>query len=102
MAATISFAVENDISTGILAGIEAASPSNWDSEKLVWQTGRIDSISSGGVVIDDTRYRFSNGIHFYSIDGTIINSNNFNQGSEVTFVLDRDRKTIVKLVKGNE
>ncbi len=99
MGVSISFAVDQDISNEILAGTEKATPSNWDSDQLVWKTGIIDFVDSDGVVIEDTRYRFSNGIHFFSINGTIINSNNFNQGTEVTFVLDSDRRTIVTLIK---
>lgn len=95
----ISSAQEDGISNGILTGVEAASPVNWKSDKLVWKTGKIDLINSDSVVIDDTNYRIPSSIHYFNTNGIIINSSSFNQGTEVTFVLLSDRKTIVKLIK---
>jgi len=100
MTVVISSAQEGDIANGILAGVEAASPVNWNSDIQVWKTGKIDFINSDGLVVEDTRYFFSAGTHFFSADGLILNLSSFDQGAGVTFVLDSDRKTIVKLIYG--
>lgn len=101
MAAPIAFAEGQKISAEVLGGAEAASPVNWNSEKLVWKTGTIDTITPDGVVIGDVGYQWSKfGTRFRGSDGKILNSGNFNQGSEVIFVLESDRKTIVTLIKG--
>ncbi len=101
MGASTAFAEERHLSVEVLGGAEAASPMNWESEKLVWKTGTIDALNADGVVIGDVGYQWSNfGTRFRGIDGQILNSENFNQGMEVTFVLERDRKTIVTMIKG--
>jgi hypothetical protein len=101
MFAGIAFADEQNISAGVLEGVENATPSNWRSDNLVWKTGIIDGKSAEGMVIDDAGYRWSKyGTNFRGSDGSIQTSGDFNQGMEVTFVLEKDRKTIVTLIRG--
>lgn len=101
MVAATAFSEGQNISDDVLGGAEAASPINWDSDKLVWKTGKIDSIDPDGVVINDKGYHWSNfGVRFIGIDGTILDEGKFNQGMNVTFVLENDRNTIVTLIKG--
>ena len=101
MVAATAFSEGQNISDDALGGAEAASPVNWDSDKLVWKTGKIDSIDSDGVVINDKGYHWSNfGVRFLGIDGTILDEGKFHQGAKVTFVLENDRKTIVTMIKG--
>jgi putative cell wall-binding protein len=100
MTAVVSPAQDKNISNGILAGVEEVSPDNWRSDVLVWKTGKIDLIDAEGVVIDDTSYLFSGSIHYFSIDGALLNLSSFHEGTVVTFVLDNDRQTILKLIKG--
>ncbi len=101
MAAPMVFAEAGTISKKPLAGTEAATPLNWNSQIPVWKTGTIDSISAESLVIDDTVYRWSRyGTRFYNLDGSDLGPENFGRGAEVTYVLDSDRKTILTLVKG--
>ena len=85
----------------VLAGAEYATPLNWTSDTLVWKTGTIDDIVPDGIIISDARYQFSRfGTSFRDINGKILSLGNFGQGTDVTIVLDKDRKTIVTLIKG--
>ncbi len=102
--AAAGFADAQDISIDVLDGAEQASPLNWRSDKLVWQTGTIDDINSSamGVVINDMGYQWSKyGTRYRNLDGGILALSDFGQGTEVTFVLEGDRKTIVTLIKGS-
>ncbi len=101
MTAPMVFAEAEIISKGPLAGSEAATPLNWNSQAQVWKTGKIDAISADALIIDDAGYHWSGfGTRFCGLDGTALRRGNFSQGTEVTFVLASDRKTILTLIKG--
>ncbi len=98
----IAFADDRTFLNDALEGAEVASPLNWQEDKLVWKTGSIDLMSAENVVIDDVGYQWSkNGTRFLDIDGSILTSSNFEPGTEVTIVLEGDRKTIKTLIKGS-
>jgi len=92
VSAGISFAQEEDFENDNLPGIESELPDP--------NTGKIDLIDSEGIVIEDSRYLLSRGTTFFTENGILTNLTSFNQGTEVTFVLGNDGKTIVKLIKG--
>ena len=97
----IAFAEGQDISNALLDDAEASASENWNTDKLVWQTGTIDANAEKGLVVNDIGYRWSPyGTNFRDINGAILSKGDFDQGTDVTFVLDADRKTIVTLIKG--
>lgn len=97
----IAFAERQDVSNVLLGDAEAAASENWNTDKLVWQTGTIDADAEKGLVVNDIGYRWSPyGTDFRDIDGAILSKGDFDQGTDVTFVLDKDRKTIVTLIRG--
>ncbi len=97
----IAFAEGQDVSNVLPGDAEAAAPENWKTDKLVWKTGTIDANAEKGLVINDIGYRWSpHGTDFRDINGAILSKGDFDQGTDVTFVLDKDRKTIVTLIKG--
>lgn len=104
--AAVGFAAAQDVSPNlsidVLDGAEKASPVNWNSDKTVWMTGTIDDINADGVIINDQGFRWSKfGTRYRDLDGAILSSRNFSKGTDVTYVLDGDRKTIVILIKGS-
>jgi hypothetical protein len=103
MTMTISFAIAEGISSDpdLLGGAEKATPANWESDVLVWKTGKIDGIYTDGISIDDIRYLITVGTALLDKTGILLNMNNFNQGTTVTFVLDTSREKIVTLIKGD-
>jgi hypothetical protein len=67
--------------------------------ELVWKSGRLHSIDADGAVIDDLGYRFASNVKFYGANGTELTRQNFFPGTTVKFVLGKDLRTILSLVK---
>lgn len=78
-----------------LYGIKQAEPSNWDLNEPIWESGKIDYISPGNLVVSDTEYFFSPKIKFYSEDGNLISKKRFKNGKKVKFVLSSERRSII-------
>ena len=82
-----------------LMGAEQGTADNWNKNVLIWSEGLIDSIDKDGVVIDDSGYLLSSTTKFYSDNGTALTVRNFSAGTPVRYVLDKDRRTIVSMIK---
>lgn len=100
LAGSVVSAQETGNTAGPLTGAEKATPVNWNSEIPVWKTGQIDAINSSGLVINDTRYRFTVETRFLATDGSELSIASFSRGEDVTFVLEADRVTVVSLIDG--
>lgn len=94
------FAEEGPAIGDPLAGVEKATPVNWNSEKQVWKGGEIDALKGDQIVINDSQYRLRDITRFCNLQGGALFRNNFSKGTEVTYVLKKDRQTIVTLIKG--
>ncbi len=98
---TVAFAEGEEIMEGPLAGTEAASPLNWNTDKPVWKTGIVDDVRSEAIVIGDRSFRWSEyGTRFCNMENLDLELKDFKPGMEVTYVLAADRGKIETLIKG--
>lgn len=82
-----------------LMGAQEGTADNWKKSVLIWSEGVIDSIDKDGVVINDSSFEFSSATKFYSDNDTALTVRNFSAGTPVRYVLDKDRRTIVSMIK---
>lgn len=83
-----------------LKEVPKATPGNWEAPFSVWRTGVIDYIDGEVAIVDDSRFKFSDNIRFFRLNGKGTNLDAFSEHTVVTMVLAPDRKTIKILVLG--
>lgn len=89
-------AADSTANDPLMGAVEFGSEEN---PERVWKTGRIERIDEEGMVVNDIGYQFTTHTKYYSATGNDLSRMNFFSGTSVKFVLEKDMKTVVSLIK---